>query len=277
MLPDDVWLTSLTREVADLSGHRSASSSGGGTRRSSRFRDARIRTTASHVLLSRLQVFPDLTNVQLHELDAIQGRRADVVDFTIAADITVAGSPGSELKSASRLPPRRADRDHRRRRARPRFRRWFLPRPTRRERRSRSRTPVAMSSRRSTRTSQQVAAARSAPKIEVADVYRLAKAMPIEIDMPDLLLELSQLARDTGIRFDAVSPQPAAAVGSYSVLPISSRSTATSTTSPIPVPAADARDRPWWSPRCDRSAIRSRHADLQRSAKGSSLKSRPRS
>jgi type IV pilus assembly protein PilO len=68
---------------------------------------------------------------------------------------------------------------------------------------------------------QQVAAARSAPKIEVADVYRLAKAMPAKTDMPDVVLELSQLARDTGIRFDSISPQPIAAVGSYSVLPIS--------------------------------------------------------
>jgi type IV pilus assembly protein PilO len=68
---------------------------------------------------------------------------------------------------------------------------------------------------------QQVAAARSAPKIEVADVYRLAKAMPTKTDMPDVVLELSQLARDTGISFDSISPQPIAAVGSYSVLPIS--------------------------------------------------------
>jgi type IV pilus assembly protein PilO len=68
---------------------------------------------------------------------------------------------------------------------------------------------------------QQVTAARSAPKIEVADVYRLAKAMPMKTDMPDLVLELSQLARDTGISFDSISPQPVAAVGSYSVLPIS--------------------------------------------------------
>ena len=67
---------------------------------------------------------------------------------------------------------------------------------------------------------QQVAAARAAPKIEVADVYRLAKAMPDRTDMPDLLLELSQLARDTGIRFDSISPQQGAAIGSYQVLPI---------------------------------------------------------
>jgi type IV pilus assembly protein PilO len=68
---------------------------------------------------------------------------------------------------------------------------------------------------------QQVTAARSAPKIEAADVYRLAKAMPTQTDMPDLVLELSELARDTGISFDSISPQPIAAVGSYSVLPIS--------------------------------------------------------
>jgi len=67
---------------------------------------------------------------------------------------------------------------------------------------------------------QQVAAARAAPKIEVADVYRLAKAMPDRTDMPDLLLELSQLARDTGIRFDSISPQQGAAIASYQVLPI---------------------------------------------------------
>jgi len=68
---------------------------------------------------------------------------------------------------------------------------------------------------------QQVAAARAAPKIEVADIYRLAKAMPDRTDMPDLLLELSQLARDTGIRFDSISPQSGAAIGSYQVIPIS--------------------------------------------------------
>jgi type IV pilus assembly protein PilO len=68
---------------------------------------------------------------------------------------------------------------------------------------------------------QQVAAARAAPKIEVADVYRLAKAMPDRMDMPDLLLELSQLARDTGIRFDSISPQTLTPIGSYAVLPIS--------------------------------------------------------
>lgn len=69
--------------------------------------------------------------------------------------------------------------------------------------------------------SQKVAAARSAPKIRIADVYRLAKAMPNSPDMPDVLLELSQLARDSGIQFNSISPQPEIALGSFSVLPIS--------------------------------------------------------
>lgn len=68
---------------------------------------------------------------------------------------------------------------------------------------------------------QKVLAARSAPKIRIADVYRLAKAMPSKVDMPDLVLELSQLARDTGISFDSISPQPAVAIGTYTVIPIS--------------------------------------------------------
>jgi hypothetical protein len=44
--------------------------------------------------------------------------------------------------------------------------------------------------------------------------------MPDKTDMPDLVLELSQLARDTGIRFDSISPQGATPVDSYQVLPI---------------------------------------------------------
>lgn len=68
---------------------------------------------------------------------------------------------------------------------------------------------------------QKVVAARSAPKIRIADVYRLAKAMPSSPDMPDVLLELSQLARDSGIQFNSISPQPEIAIGNFSVLPIS--------------------------------------------------------
>ncbi len=64
------------------------------------------------------------------------------------------------------------------------------------------------------------AAARSVPKVHVADVYRLAKAMPDNADMPDLLLELSQLARDSGIEFSTIAPDPALPLAGFSVIPI---------------------------------------------------------
>jgi Pilus assembly protein, PilO len=67
---------------------------------------------------------------------------------------------------------------------------------------------------------QRLAATRSAPRIDVADIYRLAAAMPDKVDMPELILELSQLARDSGIRFESITPQGASSVGSYSALPI---------------------------------------------------------
>jgi type IV pilus assembly protein PilO len=67
---------------------------------------------------------------------------------------------------------------------------------------------------------QRLAATRSAPRIDVADIYRLAAAMPDKVDMPELILELSQLARNSGIRFESITPQAATSLGGYSVLPI---------------------------------------------------------
>jgi type IV pilus assembly protein PilO len=67
---------------------------------------------------------------------------------------------------------------------------------------------------------QRTADARGAPTVRVADVYRLAKAMPDKVDMPDLVLELSQLARDSGIGFDSITPATAASLTGYQVVPI---------------------------------------------------------
>jgi Tfp pilus assembly protein PilO len=52
-----------------------------------------------------------------------------------------------------------------------------------------------------------------APKIRVADVYKLAKAMPSAVDMPDILLELSQVAEDAGVDLQNISPNPPASDG----------------------------------------------------------------
>ena len=56
--------------------------------------------------------------------------------------------------------------------------------------------------------------------IAVADIFRLATAMPSSPDMPGILLELSRIADETGIRFKSITPQTALAVGAYQSVPI---------------------------------------------------------
>jgi Pilus assembly protein, PilO len=59
-----------------------------------------------------------------------------------------------------------------------------------------------------------------AEQIAVADIFRLAKAMPAIADMPGILLELSRIAGETGIEFRSISPQPSKPVGDYQSVPI---------------------------------------------------------
>jgi hypothetical protein len=56
--------------------------------------------------------------------------------------------------------------------------------------------------------------------IAVADIFRLATAMPSTPDMPGILLELSRTADETGIRFKSITPQPALQIGAYQLVPI---------------------------------------------------------
>ena len=56
--------------------------------------------------------------------------------------------------------------------------------------------------------------------ITVADIFRLATAMPSSPDMPGILLELQRIADETGIRFKSITPQSATPVGAYQVVPI---------------------------------------------------------
>jgi Tfp pilus assembly protein PilO len=50
------------------------------------------------------------------------------------------------------------------------------------------------------------AAATPAQTIRVADVYKLVKAMPDTDDVPDLLIELSQITKDAGVTVQTLSP-----------------------------------------------------------------------
>ena len=56
--------------------------------------------------------------------------------------------------------------------------------------------------------------------IAVADIFRLAKAMPSKPDMPGILLELARIADETGIRFTSIAPQTSTTAGVYQVVPI---------------------------------------------------------
>jgi Tfp pilus assembly protein PilO len=60
------------------------------------------------------------------------------------------------------------------------------------------------------------------PVIRTADLYSIAKAMPSAEDMPDLLLELDQVARDSGVTLSTISPSvpTTSLTGSFSTVPI---------------------------------------------------------
>lgn len=66
-------------------------------------------------------------------------------------------------------------------------------------------------------------AVRSAPTVEpirAADLFRVTKAMPGKVDMPGVLLELNRIARETGIRFESITPGDSADAGGYLRQPI---------------------------------------------------------
>jgi type IV pilus assembly protein PilO len=59
-----------------------------------------------------------------------------------------------------------------------------------------------------------------APPVETSDLFRLAKAMPDQVDMSGILLELNRVASDTGIEFESISPGAPAPVGAFQVVPV---------------------------------------------------------
>jgi hypothetical protein len=63
--------------------------------------------------------------------------------------------------------------------------------------------------------------AKKGAKIRVADLYRLTKAMPDQVDMADIILELNQVADDSGITFEQISPSTTATpISGYLAIPI---------------------------------------------------------
>jgi Tfp pilus assembly protein PilO len=64
------------------------------------------------------------------------------------------------------------------------------------------------------------AAAPKQPPIATANLYRLALAMPTNTDMPNLLLELDQVARAAGVDISTISPSSPVVGTGYDTIPI---------------------------------------------------------
>src|SRR6266545_2553192 len=62
--------------------------------------------------------------------------------------------------------------------------------------------------------------ARALPAVKSATVFRLAQAMPDDVAMANVILELNQLAVDSGISFDEITPQGPTADNTFDVHPI---------------------------------------------------------
>jgi hypothetical protein len=61
---------------------------------------------------------------------------------------------------------------------------------------------------------------RGAQRIRSADLFRLTKAMPADADIAGVMLELSRVAAETGIVFEAIRPGATTAAGTNRVQPI---------------------------------------------------------
>jgi Tfp pilus assembly protein PilO len=57
------------------------------------------------------------------------------------------------------------------------------------------------------------------PAVRAAKVFQLTKAMPNQIEMPNVILQLSQLAMQSGINFDEISPGTSATASSLASTP----------------------------------------------------------
>jgi hypothetical protein len=65
-----------------------------------------------------------------------------------------------------------------------------------------------------------LAKAKDAQKVRVADLFRLTKAMPDQPDEAGIVLELTDVARQSGISFDSIAPQGSTPLSGYQVVPI---------------------------------------------------------
>jgi Pilus assembly protein, PilO len=60
----------------------------------------------------------------------------------------------------------------------------------------------------------------SQPAIRVADLFKLSRAMPNTADIPGVLLQISRVADETGVNFEAITPHDPVSLGAYQEIDI---------------------------------------------------------
>jgi Tfp pilus assembly protein PilO len=65
-----------------------------------------------------------------------------------------------------------------------------------------------------------LAKSKDAQKVRVADLFRLTKAMPDQPDEAGIVLELTNVARQSGITFQSIAPQGSTSLSGYQAVPI---------------------------------------------------------
>jgi Tfp pilus assembly protein PilO len=58
-------------------------------------------------------------------------------------------------------------------------------------------------------------------RVRASDLYRLTKALPDEVDVPGIILELGRLAGTRGVAVSSITPSPQVAAIGYAVQPVS--------------------------------------------------------
>ena len=254
VLPEDVWLTSLTsRRRADASAATGAVAAAGA---SFTLTGATYSQSGVARFLSRLaRRCPTSANVQLpsspsQELNEPRARPVHDPRRRPPPGSTGARArrrPGAAIVKRKLSTPRTLARD-RRRRVLVYAARLLVP--ARQPEEAESAALKERDRRAAARGSRDALAATpphndDTQPIAVADIFRLAKAMPSTPDMPGILLELSRIAEETGIEFQSITPQPALrGRRRFQIVPIDARLRRQLLRAlRLPLPAAHARRR----------------------------------
>ena len=81
-------------------------------------------------------------------------------------------------------------------------------------------TQIAAQDKQSEEARALLAKSKDAQKVRVADLFRLTKAMPDQPDEAGIVLELTNVARQSGITFQSIAPQGSTPLSGYQVVPI---------------------------------------------------------